>query len=982
MGGQSARPRRRSAWCCAALLALSLAAGGVAGAEPPEQPIPRVETTMHSALVRRLVVDPVHNRLISAGDDKTIRIWQLPRGRLVRVLRLPIGHGYEGRIYALAVSPDGRTIAAGGWTGWEWDRQGAVYLFDADSGEMTRRLSGFPDVIGALAFSRDGQRLAIGVHGDRGLWVLGTADYGTVARDGEYRDKILGADFAADGRLAVVALDGYLRLYDRDLKLVGRKRTSPGTKPLTVRFSPDGRHLAMAFNDAPAIGVFASADLSLAFTPGAKEFVDHTALTEVAWSRSGDALYASGDYIGPGDTPILLWGAGGRGPTQRIPVARQRIADLQPLPAGGVAFAAEDPAVGIVDGTNRRFLLHGPDIADFRDGDAVFKVSTDGARVQFSVAPEGARPWRFSLRARELLPGPSTAGDLAGGIRASRELTLARWRDSPSPVLNGVTLELDDYEVARTYAVSPDHGLLVLGTEWALRAYDRDALPKWSTAAPGAVRGAAVTGDGTLVVATLSDGTIRWYRTADGGEVLALFPLASGEDWIAWTPEGYYVSSNAGDQYIGWHLNRGRSRGADFYRAVQFERILYRPDIVDETFRTRGYPTDGPQRRSAGRFNVAQLDGIAPPRVRVDLAGKDSAGATLRVRAEGGGLPMVEQVVFVNDLPVTSTAARALSEGERARFEREVAVALTPGENRIRVEVSNGASFGIAEARVDATGVQVPALAGELYLLAVGVNEFPALKDANLAYAANDAEALGRFFAEEGPRHFRRVHTRVLSDFGREPPERARILEALGFLAEAQAHDTVVVFLASHGVSDAAGEYYFIPRDGRPEDVARAVHGQGAEAPSLIRWSEFFEALRRIAGRRVLVVDTCHARGAGGRPDVQSLAKRSAAARFSLMLASKQHEDSQEYPPARHGLFTHALLEGLGGAADADRDGLVTLSEAFRFAGPMVERLRDPALGPQTPQLLAPEPLGETVLARIPRPAPGEARAPGAQGIR
>ena len=775
----------------AAACVLALAASAAPGGEPPVEPIPRVETTMHSALVRRLVVDPARDRLITAGDDKTIRIWQLPRGRLVRVLRLPIGTGYEGRIYALAVSPDGKTIAAGGWTGWDWDRQGAVYLFDAESGEMTRRLGGFPDVIGALAFSRDGGRLAVGLHGDRGLWVLGTSDYATVARDGEYRDKILGADFDADGRLAVVALDGYLRLYDRELKLAGRKRTAPGTKPLTVRFAPDGRHLAVAFNDSPALGVFASADLALAFAPGTTGPADHTALTEVAWSRSGDALYAAGDYTGPGETPVLRWGAAGRGTVKRIPAARQRIADLQPLPGGGVAFAAEDPAIGIIDAASRRSLLHGPDVADFRHGDAAFKVSGDGARVQFSVAPGGTRPVRFSLRARELLPGASAAGDLAAAIRDAPQFALERWRDAASPVLNGVALELDDYELARTYAISPDHAQLILGTEWALRAYGRDAGLLWKTALPGAVRAVAVAGDGTVVTAALSDGTIRWYRTADGAEFLALFPLASAEDWIAWTPEGYYVSSNAGDQYIGWHLNRGRARSADFYRAVQFERILYRPDIVDQTFRSRGHATGPLQRRAAGRFNVAQLDGIAPPRVRVALAAGDDPGrATLRIRAEHTGLPMIEQVVFVNDLPVTPAAARSLSEPERARFEREIGVALAPGENRIRVEVSNGASFGVAELHLEASGGQSAPPPGDLYVLAVGVNDFPALKGAKLGYAARDAEAFGRFFAEHGPRHFRRVRTRILSDLGAEPPERARIVEALAFLADSRRRTT------------------------------------------------------------------------------------------------------------------------------------------------------------------------------------------------
>ena len=84
------------------------------------------------------------------------------------------------------------------------------------------------------------------------------------------------------------------------------------------------------------------------------------------------------------------------------------------------------------------------------------------------------------------------------------------------------------------------------------------------------------------------------------------------------------------------------------------------------------------------------------------------------------------------------------------------------------------------------------------------------------------------------------------------------------------------------------------------------------------------------------------------------------------MVAAKGHEHAQEYAPGRHGLFTFALLEGLRGAADDDGDRRVTLAEAFRFAVPAVERLRDRAVGTQTPQLVAPEPLGATALARVP----------------
>jgi WD40 repeat protein len=88
----------------------------------PEAPMLRIETGMHTAMIRRIAVDAAGRFLVTGSDDKTVRVWELETGRLLRTIRPPTGTGNEGKIYAVAISPDGRTIAAGGWTGFEWDR--------------------------------------------------------------------------------------------------------------------------------------------------------------------------------------------------------------------------------------------------------------------------------------------------------------------------------------------------------------------------------------------------------------------------------------------------------------------------------------------------------------------------------------------------------------------------------------------------------------------------------------------------------------------------------------------------------------------------------------------------------------------------------------------------------------------------------------------------------------------------------------------
>src|SRR5690242_11122944 len=222
---------------------------------PSADPILSVETGGHSRIVRALAYDPVHDRLVSASLDRTVRIWSLPELRPLSVLRVPMEVQREGELTNVQISPDGKIIATGGWTGWEWDQQGSVYLFDAASGELVKRLTGFESIIGDLRFSPDGRWLAVGLHGGAGLAFVDMSDLTVKAHDRDYAERVVEVTFGANGLIASTSLDGYLRIYGADFELLARKAL-PGSRRLaSISFSPDGNRLAIGYFDTPAVVV-------------------------------------------------------------------------------------------------------------------------------------------------------------------------------------------------------------------------------------------------------------------------------------------------------------------------------------------------------------------------------------------------------------------------------------------------------------------------------------------------------------------------------------------------------------------------------------------------------------------------------------------------------------------------------------------------------------------------------------------------------
>ena len=291
---------------------------------------------MHTAVVNRIATDAAERFLVTASDDKTARVWDLRSGELLRVLRPPQGDGLDGMIYAVAISPDGATVAA---SGYGFGGQSIpIYLFDRASGKLTSHIDGLPDVVLHLAYSSDGRYLVAAL-GSNGIRVYRSSDNHEIARDLEYGDSSYSAEFDSAGRLVTTCDDGWLRLYDASFHLVAKRQAPGGKEPFSARFSPDGSKIAVGFDDSAAVNVFSGKDLTFLYAPDLSQIKDGT-LSVVAWSSDGKFLYGGGKYGGAHRDPVVRWSGAGRGAVSIWSAARSTITDLRALSGGQLLFGS------------------------------------------------------------------------------------------------------------------------------------------------------------------------------------------------------------------------------------------------------------------------------------------------------------------------------------------------------------------------------------------------------------------------------------------------------------------------------------------------------------------------------------------------------------------------------------------------------------------------------------------------------------------
>ena len=160
----------------------------------------------HTKPVQTLAFSQDGHMLASGGMDCAVVIWDTASWDALQTLR-----GHQSPVSALAFSPDGKIVASGSEVRPASQGAGAsdaqVCLWDINTGELRYSLDGHADTVMALAFSRDGRRLA------------------SVSRDD------------------VVAV------WDVTIGELVQSIQAPGSRDFHVALSPDGRLLALGGAD-------------------------------------------------------------------------------------------------------------------------------------------------------------------------------------------------------------------------------------------------------------------------------------------------------------------------------------------------------------------------------------------------------------------------------------------------------------------------------------------------------------------------------------------------------------------------------------------------------------------------------------------------------------------------------------------------------------------------------------------------------------
>lgn len=555
----------------------------------------------HYSTVTAVATSPSSAMLASAGNDATVRLWDLEGNPVNRPLQGPDDH-----VLAVAFCGDGRILASGGG-------DGKLRLWDVD-GELLWEAAGHLDSITSVALSGDGRWVVTGSD-DRTVRVWASTGEAVGRPFEAHHEFVSSVSLSADGRvIASASGDGTIGLWEREPPRLLRQIRSPEPVVLTcVAQSPDGERLASGGADGQLLLIDLDGTV-LAHFKAHEQWI-----SSVAFSPDGRRIASGG-----ADGSVRVWDSVGTplGPPLyghgEVVTSVAFSADGQVLASGGA-----DATVRLWDVQGlllSRFKAHRSNANGLAFASAGTVIATAGADrrlclwdLRGNLIAEQEQHENFVHALASSLDGKLLASGDANGM-------LVIWDGSGTPVAGPIQAHP---RTIASLAFSPDGTIASGSDDGTVRLWDASGTPLASiSSGADSVFAVAFSPDAKTIAGGSNDGTVRLWEA--NGTLLTTF--AAGTDSVfavAFSPDGTLAA--AGDDGI---VRRWAPSGASLQAIDNHVSDVY----------SVAFSPDGKTIAAGGGDGTVGLWDLEGVRIGPAMGGADGAVAMVRFSPDGAVL--------------------------------------------------------------------------------------------------------------------------------------------------------------------------------------------------------------------------------------------------------------------------------------------------------------------------------------------------------
>ena len=495
----------------------------------------------HLAEVNCVAFSPDGSHLASASTDKTVKLWDVATGNIIRSLT------HQDYVLSVAFSPDGALLASA-----STDR--TLKLWDVVTGKEMRSFKGTSSDSLCVTFSPDGARLASANRDNTvRLWDIATGNQIRTLEGGHTirTGSVSGAHsvaFSPDGALlASASNDETLKLWDAATGGEIRSFKGHAAYVLSVAFSHDGTRLASSGYDSTVKLWETATGKEIRTFKGHPGFI----VRSVAFSPDGFRIASAGH-----DRTVKLWDIATGNEIHTFKGHASAVISVAFSPDGArLASASADKTVKLwgADATGNEFRTgggqHGPRSVAFSPDGARLASGNDNRTLNLSDAATGKLIRTFNGHAG-IVHSVAFSPNGARLASASADQTVKLWEAATG---NEIHTFKGHIGVVASVTFTPD------GTKLASAGYD-GTVKVWDAVAgneirtlkghAGKVNSVAFSFDGTRLASASEDRTVKLWDATNGNEILT-FKGHTGEVYcVTFSKDGTYLASASFDRTV------------------------------------------------------------------------------------------------------------------------------------------------------------------------------------------------------------------------------------------------------------------------------------------------------------------------------------------------------------------------------------------------------------------------------------------------